>query len=33
MLPGPADPARLLAVALKEGALEAYDGLVAADNG
>jgi predicted N-acetyltransferase YhbS len=33
MLPGPADPARLLAVALKEGALEDYAGLVAADNG
>lgn len=32
MLPGPADPARLLAVALKEGALETYAGLVAADN-
>jgi predicted N-acetyltransferase YhbS len=31
-LPGPADPARLLAVALKDGALEAYAGLVAADN-
>lgn len=32
-LPGPVDPARLLAVALKDGALEGYAGLVAADNG
>lgn len=32
MLPGPADPARLLGIALKEGALETYSGIVAADN-
>lgn len=32
ILPGPADPARLLAVSLCEGALAAFSGLVAADN-
>lgn len=32
VLPGPADPARLLAAALKDGALEDYSGLVSADN-
>ncbi len=33
MLPGPADPARLLAVSLKEDALGQFSGLVSADNG
>lgn len=33
MLPGPADPSRLLALALRDGALDDYSGLVAADNG
>lgn len=32
VLPGPADPARLLSLALADGALEQYSGLVAADN-
>lgn len=31
-LPGPADPARLLAVMLKDGAMDDYSGLVSADN-